>query len=245
MSIAMLRKFLKRWFRTHGYEVHKLSLGELDDITRLVRITEARKIKTFLDVGANQGQFSIDLRFAGFSEKIISFEPLSEAYSILTRISSHDPKWIIAPRCAVGNEETESSINVAGNSFSSSLLPMKEIHAQCAPSSSYVGEETVMISKLSVLLSSLNVPLNDRFALKIDTQGFEAEVLKGAIDLLPRVEVIFTELSLFPLYEGAPSFIELYNLIIGYGFRCIALSQEFSDPQSGEMLQVNGTFIRC
>lgn len=244
MSIAMLRKFVKRWFRNRGYEVHKLSLGELDDITRLVRITEDRNIKTFLDVGANQGQFAIDLRVSGFTKQIISFEPLTAAHSILSSAAIHDSSWTVAPRVAVGKDEGECSINVSRNSFGSSLLPMKDIHTLCAPSSSYVGSEQVEVKTLPVLLSNLCVPTTERLALKIDTQGYEAEVIEGARELLPRVEVIFTELSLTPLYEGAPEFLDMFYLIIDQGYRCIALSPEFSDPRTGEMLQVNGTFVR-
>lgn len=239
-----LRKLVKRWFRSHGYEVRKLSLGELDDITRLVKLCEAKGIKTFLDVGANQGQFGTDLRVAGYDKRLISFEPLSQAYSLLTDRAASDPNWLVAPRCAIGREEGQCVINVSENSFSSSLLPMKEVHALCAPSSGYVGEEQITVKPLSSILRSLNVSAVEQLALKIDTQGYEAEVLAGAEAILPKVEVIFTEFSLLPLYDGAPEFQEMYNLLMNYGYRCVALSHEFSDPRSGEMLQVNGTFVK-
>jgi hypothetical protein len=42
----------------------------------------------------------------------------------------------------------------------------------------------------------------DRVWLKVDTQGYEAEVFKGATDLLPRISALECELSLVPLYDG-------------------------------------------
>lgn len=242
--MGKLRKLVKRWFRSRGYEVRKLSLGELDDVTRLVSLCEARDINTFLDVGANQGQFATDLRVAGFGGRIISFEPLSQAHARLADRAASDPNWVVGPRIAIGREEGECSINVSANSFSSSLLDMKEIHSACAPSSGYVGKEKITVKPLPAALESLAVPPSERLALKIDTQGYEAEVIAGAEALLLNVDVLFTELSLVPLYDGAPEFLEMFNRLVNHGYCCVALSHEFSDPRTGEMLQVNGTFVR-
>lgn len=244
MSISILRKYAKRWFRRHGYEFRKLGTGELDDINRLVRLCEVRNINTFLDIGANKGQFAIDLRFAGYRQKIISFEPLESAHRQLSERADPDRNWLIAPRVAVGRAVSEASINVSANSFSSSMLPMREAHVKCAPQSAYVGMEQVSVRPLSNLLSELNVPPHEKLAIKIDTQGYEAEVLYGAMERISLIEVIFVELSLASLYDGAPDFHEIYKTLTKHDFRCVALSHEFSDPVTGEMLQVNGTFVR-
>ena len=97
---------------------------------------------------------------------------------------------------------------------------------------------------LDDIASGLQIALGEPLALKIDTQGYEAEVLAGAVGILPRVKLLFTELSLAPLYTGAPTFDEMYSRVRELGYRCVGLSHEFSDPSSGEMLRVNGTFVR-
>jgi len=243
MAISRIRKIVKRWIRSNGYELRKLSLGELDDITRLAEFCKKNSISTFLDIGANRGQFAIDLRMSGYKGRIISFEPLSQAHASLMKNASRDEKWTVAPRVAIGSVESECSINVSENSFSSSLLPMTNIHAESAPSSSYIGIESVSVRTLTSILKELGVSENETLALKIDTQGFEENVIDGARDILDRVQLIYTELSLVPVYEGSPNFLEMYNMLLSYKYRCIALSHEFSDPKTGEMLQVNGTFI--
>jgi hypothetical protein len=55
-------------------------------------------------------------------------EPLSSAYSRLKAISKKDQLWEIAPQTAIGNQEGEIIINIAGNSYSSSALPMLDAH---------------------------------------------------------------------------------------------------------------------
>ncbi len=80
--------------------------------------------------------------------------------------------------------------------------------------------------------------------MKIDTQGFEGAVLDGAAATLAATRLIAVEMSLAPLYTGGIDFITLYQRITALGFRCIALTEAFSDRAKNEMLQVDGVFIR-
>jgi len=244
LDLAGYKKLFKKWIRKNGYEFRKLSLGEMDDISRLVRLSNKRNIHIFIDVGANCGQFAIDIRFAGFSEHIISFEPLSEANRLLSQRAEADPKWTVAERMALGRVQEMKSINIAGNSFSSSILPMSDLHIESAPPSAYVGIEEIRVERLDKVLNQMGISYDVPLALKIDTQGYEGEVLAGAEAVLHNVKVLYTELSLAPVYVGAPTFQEMYMRLLEYGFRCVAISHEYSDFNTGEMLQVNGTFVR-
>ena len=75
------------------------------------------------------------IRNAGYTERIISFEPMSVEYTQLLGQSSQDSKWDVAPRMAIGNIDGEVDINIAGNSGSSSILAMLDLHRQAAPES--------------------------------------------------------------------------------------------------------------
>jgi FkbM family methyltransferase len=240
----LTRKKIKRWIRTRGYELRRLGVGELDDVSRLVRISSLHNVNVFLDVGANQGQFAIELRMAGFAGRIISFEPTSAPHEILEQRASKDPNWTVAPRMALGSRNAKAQINVSGNSYSSSMLPMMDAHLTVAPESAYVGTQETSLRRLDDVLDELGVPAKELLALKLDTQGYEAEVLAGAQSILPRVKVVFTEMSLVPLYEGAPNFDQTYAWFRSAGYHCAGLSHELTDFVSGEMLQVNGTFVR-
>jgi FkbM family methyltransferase len=209
-------------------------------------LAECRRaaVDVILDVGANAGQFGAGLREVGYQGRIISFEPLSRAHAALSERAAEDVLWTVAPRCALGAAEGEATIHVAGNSYSSSLLPMLESHRSAAPESAYVDRETCPVLTLDGVIEASFADPSTSFGLKMDTQGFEGEVLKGLARRHRQVEVILCEMSLTPLYEGAPTFFELCQQIADLGFRCVALGPEFADPKTGLLLQVNGVFVR-
>jgi FkbM family methyltransferase len=197
-----------------------------------------------LDVGANTGQFAQSLRHAGYTGHIVSFEPLSDAHVRLVSAAASDALWDVAERCAVGAAAGETQINIARNSYSSSLLPMLERHSVAAPESVYNGVEACRVVTLDDCIERTFSDPTVTFGLKIDTQGYEAQVLLGARRSSSRIKVIMCEMSLIPLYEGAPTMTELCRLLAEAGYRCVAIAPEFEDPKTGELLQVNGTFIR-
>jgi FkbM family methyltransferase len=196
-----------------------------------------------LDVGANDGGFASQCRKFGFGGAIVSFEPGTRAFLRLTESASKDPLWQ-AHRLALGEEQAELTLNVAANAgASSSLLPMLAAHEQAAPDTLYVAEERVAVRRLDEWYAANGVGW-DRPALKIDTQGFERQVLAGAGDLLESVVSVQLELSLVPLYAGGWLWAEAVGWVQDRGFELVGLTPGFADPRSGRLLQFDGVFIR-
>jgi FkbM family methyltransferase len=197
-----------------------------------------------LDVGANTGQFAEGLRAGGYHGHIISFEPLSSAHATLVAAAVSDPLWDVAERCAVGASDGLAEINIAGNSYSSSLLPMLDLHREAAPQSAYLGTEPCRVVTLDSYIEQTFADPTTLFGLKIDTQGYEAQVLAGLKRSHDRVKVIVCEMSLARLYAHGPSMSELCHLLAELGYRCVALGPELEDPRTGELLQANGVFVK-
>ena len=223
----------------------KFGYGSLVEYSTREFLEACRSFGTdlILDVGANKGQFAQSLRACGYSGHIVSFEPLSDAHAALVGAAANDALWDVVERCAVGAVPGETQINIAGNSYSSSLLPMLDRHCLAAPDSMYRGVESCCVITLDDYVERTFSDPTAAFGLKIDTQGYEAQVLKGLERNLPRIKVIMCEMSLVPLYEGAPSMQELCRLLAEAGYRCAAAAPEFEDPETGELLQLNGIFI--
>lgn len=223
------------------------SYGAFIEYTTRSFLAECRRaaVDVILDVGANTGQFVQSLRASGYTGRVVSFEPLHEAHAALSNNAAEDPLWSVAPRCAIGSATGEATIHVAGNSYSSSMLPMLERHRSAAPESAYVDTETCPVVTLDDTIDTSFVDPTTSFGLKMDTQGFEAEVLRGLDRHAARVEVILCEMSLTPLYDGAPDVYSLCQMLAARGYRCIALGPEFEDPTNGVLLQINGVFVRA
>src|SRR5258708_35304512 len=185
-----------------------------------------------LDVGANSGQFALELFNAGFTGRIISFEPLSSAHAALRKVARNNPKWEVAPRCALGAHVGRAVINIAGNSFSSSLRPMLERHLAAAPQSAYVGTEIVPVETLGSVISRRFPGAAPRFALKIDTQGFEGEVLDGLGALVEQCSAVLLEMPLDSLYGDAADLPTLFARLVQCDFHCVGMSPGHKNPQT-------------
>jgi FkbM family methyltransferase len=118
-------------------------------------------------------------RSSGYHGHIVSFEPLSSAHATLVAAAAPDALWDVAERCAVGASNTWADINIAGNSYSSSLLPMLDLYREAAPQSAYHGTEPCRVISLDSYIDQTFSDPTALFGLKIDTQGYEAHVLAG------------------------------------------------------------------
>lgn len=210
---------------------------------QLRMLFESYGVTTVFDVGANEGQYAMAVRQAGFSGRIVSFEPLSSAYGILSANAERDGKWIVADRCAIGSENGEARINVAGNSASSSLLSMLDRHASAAPESRYVSTELVPLRTLDSLAHQY-LDEKSRPFIKIDTQGYENQVLDGASNFLDRAIGVQLELSTVSLYAGQSLYDQIIGRMTGAGFSIRAIWPGFRDRMTGELLQFDAAFFR-
>jgi len=240
--MRLINKTIKKLFRKLGFDLMRYNPTSSQN-ARILEFFSIYKINTVLDIGANIGQFATGLRESGYKGRIISFEPLSEAYSHLLINSKKDPNWIIAPRMAIGNEKGKNAINISGNFVSSSILKMTDTHIKGAPKSAYVGSEEIYVDKLDNVVGNYIGNAENVF-IKIDVQGCELEVLKGATNILSKIKGIQIELSLVLLYENQLLFRDMLDYINSLGFELWDILPGFRDKQSGKLLQFDGIFFR-
>jgi FkbM family methyltransferase len=240
-----MRSTIIRWInallRPAGAELRPV--GQPTPATQLLKALQHFEIDTVLDVGANAGQFAGKIRQAGFEGRLISFEPLATAHQALEIAARRDPHWIVHPRGALGDHDGETTINVAGNSLSSSILEMSPAHSDAAQDSAYIGTESVAIQKLDSIAGQY-LSVQNRAFLKVDTQGFESQVLDGAQATLPGIQGVLLETSMIELYQGQQLWREMIERMQGLGFTVWSIERGFSDPRTGRTLQCDLTFFR-
>ncbi len=202
---------------------------------------QERNIATVLDIGANTGQFAEMIHQILPIATIHSFEPLPEQFIGLQGLT----KKIQLLQCyqfAVGSENTEMEINANEFSASSSLLPMTELHTSSFP---YTKNSTLQKISLRTLDSFFDeIKPTKKTLLKIDVQGFEMEVLKGADKILDLVDVVIVETSFKELYKDQPLFPDIYNYLMKKQFIYNGNFEQIHSASNGEVLQADAIFIR-
>lgn len=199
-------------------------------------------IDTVLDIGANTGQFGLALRRAGFTGGIVSVEPLKEAFEGLLTTSRDDARWT-AEHAAVSDEPGVLTMNVAGNSVSSSALPILDRSVAAAPQTRYVGTEDVTATTVDELVARHALD-PARTLVKIDVQGLERAVLAGAERTLPLLGGVRLEMSLVPLYDGEALMPEIVDHLAQHGHELWFVEPGFADPTTRRLLQLDGVFFR-
>jgi FkbM family methyltransferase len=233
---------LQRLVRRLGYDLTARTKARPLQ-AQLIAVLERFEIAVVLDVGANTGQYGTALREWGYAGRIVSFEPLAEAHRLLERRAAADPAWRVAPRMAIGDRDGEVEIEVSAESDMSSVLPQTDLLRRISPSSRVVGREMVPIRRLDGVVEDY-VNADDGVFLKIDTQGFEAQVLAGARHLLPRLQGVQVEMSLVRCYEGERDFRDLIDDLADAGFVPFLFIPGYFEHKLARQLQLDGVFMR-
>jgi FkbM family methyltransferase len=236
-----MKTTINKWARKLGFEIKRYPNVNLK---RKINLLLNYNINCVIDIGANVGQYASELRELGYKETILSFEPLTDAYKDLEARSYNDQKWLTF-NTAVGNEDTESLINVSEMSVSSSILSMNENFIKDAYSkANYIRTEKIVIKKLDTILDTELKKNYSNIFLKIDAQGYEDKILEGAQDSIADIVGIQIEMSLVELYKGETLFIPMLNKLDKMGFELKSFEHGFYDPKSTELYQVDAILFR-
>lgn len=201
----------------------------------------AYNFNTILDIGANEGQFSLTMHSLLPNAKLIVFEPLQAAFNELKQ-KLPQVNTITMINAALGDEP--GSIDFVANDFtaSSSFLKMTEKHTTAFPFTAKTQVVQVRVEKLDTLAGELGI--RGPLLVKIDVQGYENQVLTGGEETIRMADVIIVETSFEMLYENQPQFDEIYRRLLGWGFEYKGSLDQVHDPRDGRLLQADSIFVR-
>ncbi|MBN9560038.1 MAG: FkbM family methyltransferase [Alphaproteobacteria bacterium] len=191
-------------------------------------------ISSVIDIGANEGQYRNFLRNqVGFTGAIFSFEPDPDLSDKLMRRAAEDAKWRVFP-FALGPAEGVQLFNRMGDKqFNSFHEPSPDQPVHVRMQNRVVSTVPVTVRTLDGVAAELG-ELGPVY-VKIDTQGFDLEVLKGGRNVIRSALALQTEVSLRPVYSGSPSFAESIAAFQAEGF---AIADLFIVASDGQMRAV-------
>jgi len=236
--------------------MHNAAIGAFADkapgpFARLVEVERLRQLLTFLDVdcvldiGANEGQYALQLRRrVGYSGRLISFEPIPRMAARLRQLAAADPRWSVE-EIAVSDRNGMARFNVMASSELSSLS---------APTS----QETNILDALNRTVETIDIRCESlesvlhrleqeqdirRPFLKMDTQGHDMIIARGAAPVLQRFVGIQTELAVKRLYETSVPIGESIDFFQKAGFELSALVPN-NRGHFPVLIETDGLFIR-
>jgi FkbM family methyltransferase len=220
--LDILKQSIANLARKLGYTIIPTwQLSEFAAVEDLRRRFATFEIDLVLDVGANEGQYRDLLRQrVGYTGQIVSFEPIPHLARSLADRAVADPRWTVFNQ-ALGAEVGTVNFNVMADfQFSSFLIPRHDDVSLFTGANKVTERILVEVSTLDAILP----PLLERHSprgifLKLDTQGYDLEVLKGGTTFsLPQIVALQTEASVRPIYDRAPGYQETLSFLDDHGF---------------------------
>lgn len=156
---------------------------EMLDLFRVL----AENSKTVLDIGSNIGCTAIF--FASIAKSVYAFEPSPSTFSLLEKnVSKSRKKNVHSKNYGIGYENGETNLTFAPSNRSGGFVSNK-ITASLGHT-----VERIAIKRLDDVIVSLGV--RDIEFIKIDVEGFEGDVLRGAKQTLAKHKpVVVLELN--------------------------------------------------
>ena len=213
----------------------------------LAHVLKRLKVNVLLDVGAHRGGFAKSARELGYGGRIVSYEPVSANFELLSAAASDDPNWLVE-EFALGDAETRADINVsAGRGKLSSLLPGSDYGRErfAKMRSEAAHTESVRIRRLDAVYDRAVAGIErPRVFIKLDTQGYDLLAWSGCGGLVSEFVGLQSEVSCIPIYEGMPHLTEQIETYERSGFAIAGLSPVMRDHKSLAVIEFDVLMIR-
>lgn len=178
------------------------------------------EINLVLDVGAFVGNYAKELRDVGYKGRIVSFEPVPASYNQLQARMQHDPLWSGKP-FGLSDENRDAQMNTFGGrgDFNSLLTLRKDSEEAYRLDPSLRSQTSIQLRRLDSILPQLIEGIQSpRIFMKIDTQGHDVSVVKGAAGVLDKIVGLQSELPAVQIYDGMTSMSNVLEYYSSCGF---------------------------
>lgn len=194
-------------------------------IHRNIRKLFSNNINTVLDVGAHEGEFALSLDKSFNVKKIISFEPNKKIFSKLKNNTKRNSNIEIV-NSGVGEKKERKNLNVNVESSSSSINELR-IDSDYYKKKFFLTnlfKGNVIEEKVSINVIKLDDYIKENKIenidlLKIDTEGFEFNVLKGAHKNLEYIKIIYFEHHFDNMIIKNYNLSDIHDYLIANGFK--------------------------
>ena len=190
--------------------------------------------KAAIDIGGNVGEWTRMCRRIFPEARILTVEPQANLQAQIRETARELGNVTVAQTLLGAKSAAGVPFHVYQYSGMSSVL----MDAESPP----VGTTAIDMTTLDALVEREEFPPAQ--LLKLDVQGYELEVMRGGEHTLADVEVVLIEVSLLPLYEGAPILHEVVAFYADHGFAVYDFLSERRRPRDQALFQTDLLFVR-
>ena len=219
------QQFLNVSVRRLGLQVSRRGAGwELIEPEQLQRFLRYFDVDCVFDVGANAGQYGQRLREIGFTGRIISFEPNPETAARLRAAAAGDTSWTVK-ELALDSMSRPLTFNIMkSDQFSSLHQPDHSGTVAFKDMNAVTRTVSLQTQTIRDLFPALQAEFGfKRPYLKMDTQGHDVDVVRGADAYMAQFVGIQSELAITRLYQSAPDIHEALDYYQHLGFKLSSL----------------------
>jgi FkbM family methyltransferase len=176
--------------------------------------------RTIIDVGAHTGLVADALDFLYCPSRLWAVEP-NPAHGAQLEATFRGRPNVVVVKCCLGETSGEVSFNAYEFDAASSLFPCKPGHLA---SMGFSEKKTLLKVPMKTLVELMPTDVQALDLLKLDCQGAELSVLRGAGERIHDIRWVYCEVSIDPIYDGAPLWGELHDFLRSRGFELRGLS---------------------
>jgi FkbM family methyltransferase len=191
-------------------------------------------VRTVFDVGANVGQSALAYSRCFPRADIYAFEPVASTYRDLERMTKHCPRIRLFNR-GMGAARCTMRINVNPLSLKSSIVHSRaEDHAEMA-----------QIDSICEFAAEHDIDRID--FLKIDTEGYELEVLRGAAAKLESQHVRLVQAECEPIANSGyfVSLPALGEFLLPFGYELFGIYEQQLNWNGNRSVQYFNAVFAC
>jgi FkbM family methyltransferase len=240
-----MKKLVQQVFNRFGLQVRRADQGVsyTNPYSEQVRLLQKQHVNCVFEIGAADGRDTI--KYAEFfpHAQVVAFEPVPDSFAKLQQSTQYEPR-ISSVNAAMSDVVGTAGFNIAEWPDASSLFPANLTGSTFDDYN--VAKKTIQVKTETIdnYCHSENIPAID--LLKMDAQGAELSILKGAEKMFEqkRVGLIYTEVNFLDIYQGAGPYDSIAAYLRTYDFQLHNLYDLFTN-QKGQLTWGDAIFIRA
>ena len=227
----MIKKVVKNLLKRYQLEVRAVDSPTRSFSRAVAQLKKEIAPSTIIDIGVADGTPDLYVHFPTHPYLLVEANPHYQ--TTLKKLQTQLDARVETVFC--GAQSGETSFNVYEDPRKSSTFE--------------ITRQLELVSKIKVPVQTLDNlvekhQLEGPFLLKLDVEGAELEVLKGAAKTVSNCEAIIAEASILPKYKGGPEFADLVCLLKEHGFSVFDIAAGTNDGRNGRLQQVDLIFVK-